>query len=256
MDSFEKPYWSLRQVIAWVVLRDPGLVRRASDEATYDENPAGPLNELEFDLRHTWAELLEGTPAHPRSKDAAEAILAESQSGHLSVYGRKNNSGDLTKIEQFELHLLRIIWDRYDTPYLATKDLTRHNATTWSDVTFERSEVLTIWPATTGTADAPDEPLTTEDEPADHSAEDDAADLQANEGHSTVGAETRCRKWLASLMSDGKFPQKSKPAYRAEAKAEFKTGTKAFDRAWGNAIADTGNAAWSKSGPKSKGSNS
>lgn len=66
----------------------------------------------------------------------------------------------------------------------------------------------------------------------------------------TVGAETRCKEWLIGLMKAGP-PKKRKPEYRTEAKALYDVGSRAFRRAWANAVAETGNNDWSRSGPKS-----
>ena len=66
----------------------------------------------------------------------------------------------------------------------------------------------------------------------------------------TKGAETKCKRWLIALMSDDGKPEKTKTAYRTEAQGEFKIGTKAFLRAWANAIEETGNTVWSRPGRK------
>ncbi len=66
----------------------------------------------------------------------------------------------------------------------------------------------------------------------------------------TKGAETKCKRWLIALMSDDGKPEKTKTAYQSAARAEFGVGTKAFGRAWANAIEETGNTDWSKPGRK------
>ena len=66
----------------------------------------------------------------------------------------------------------------------------------------------------------------------------------------TKGAETKCKRWLIALMSDDGKPEKTKTAYQTEAQAEFEIGTKAFRRAWANAIEETGNTDWSTPGRK------
>ena len=67
----------------------------------------------------------------------------------------------------------------------------------------------------------------------------------------TAAAEMRCRDWLIEFMSKGSTPDRPKSKYRLEAKEEFGVGTKAFDRAWHDAIIKTGNVEWSKAGRKS-----
>ena len=74
---------------------------------------------------------------------------------------------------------------------------------------------------------------------------DDASDEPSNNA-----AETKCRKWLITLMTDNSKPEKAKTAYKTEAQAEFSVGVKAFGRAWVRAIEETGNANWSIPGRK------
>jgi len=67
----------------------------------------------------------------------------------------------------------------------------------------------------------------------------------------TISAETRCKDWLVALMKNG-GPKKPKDNYRQDAKRDFGVGTKAFNRAWANAIVETGNIDWKKPGRKPK----
>lgn len=67
----------------------------------------------------------------------------------------------------------------------------------------------------------------------------------------SIANETRCTKWLITLMNDTDGPEKTKTAYRTEAQDEFGVAAKAFNRAWGSAVAETGKTAWSKPGRKS-----
>ena len=66
----------------------------------------------------------------------------------------------------------------------------------------------------------------------------------------TAGAETRCKEWLIDLMKAGPR-KKGKDDYQKEAEKQFNVGTRAFIRAWMNAVAETGNKDWSKPGPRS-----
>ena len=68
---------------------------------------------------------------------------------------------------------------------------------------------------------------------------------------SNNAAETKCRKWLITLMTGNSKPEKVKAAYKTKAQDEFGVGAKAFARAWASAIEKTGNAAWSRPGRKS-----
>ena len=64
---------------------------------------------------------------------------------------------------------------------------------------------------------------------------------------SSAGAGTRCRKWLVGLMRDGP-KTKSKSRYRDEAKNTYGVGTRAFNKAWEEAISETGKTDWSNPG--------
>lgn len=67
----------------------------------------------------------------------------------------------------------------------------------------------------------------------------------------TIKGEKQCEMWLRSLMAAGS-PSKSKQEYQLEAMRLFKVSQRGFGRAWGNAAAEAGNAAWSAPGRKSK----
>jgi hypothetical protein len=73
----------------------------------------------------------------------------------------------------------------------------------------------------------------------------------ATQGGSSIKAETHCQKWLVTKMKAGK-PTKTREEYRAEAADKFKVGSRAFSRAWANAIAEAKNLEWRKPGPRSK----
>ena len=74
--------------------------------------------------------------------------------------------------------------------------------------------------------------------------------VEMTAAQATIAAEKRCRSWLAGLMRGGE-PTKPKSEYLLEAQALHGVGTKAFQRAWRDAVTDTGNATWSKPGRKS-----
>lgn len=74
-------------------------------------------------------------------------------------------------------------------------------------------------------------------------------DGSATVRHSTVAAETRCQKALASLMREG--PQtKQRAVYMKDMQLRFGVGANAFKRAWREAIKATGTKTWGKPGPK------
>jgi hypothetical protein len=66
----------------------------------------------------------------------------------------------------------------------------------------------------------------------------------------TAASETKCRKWLLTLMNKAS-PTKPKAEYLADAKEKFGVGTRAFLRAWDQAVIETGKTEWSKPGRKS-----
>lgn len=66
----------------------------------------------------------------------------------------------------------------------------------------------------------------------------------------TAAAERECQEWLVRLMRAGP-KQRAKARYRAEAQERFGVTARAFERAWGQAVAETGRQDWSKPGRKS-----
>jgi hypothetical protein len=66
----------------------------------------------------------------------------------------------------------------------------------------------------------------------------------------SVAAETKATEHLTGLMKAGN-PKQSKAAYREHLLPKFRTGKRAFDRAWANAIKASGNTEWSRPGRKS-----
>ena len=73
-----------------------------------------------------------------------------------------------------------------------------------------------------------------------------------NQAATTIRDETSCQKWLEDLMADESVPSRLKQEYRAEAQEKYSTGTKAFNRAWANALAATDNTKWNRPGPKKR----
>jgi hypothetical protein len=65
---------------------------------------------------------------------------------------------------------------------------------------------------------------------------------------SNISAQTKCMKWLCEQMQLNEKPIKLKAEYWEEAKDRFRVGRNAFDRAWGDAVQQTGRAAYSARG--------
>jgi hypothetical protein len=66
----------------------------------------------------------------------------------------------------------------------------------------------------------------------------------------TIAAETECETWLAEQMRQGP-PKMSKANYKNDCQERFGVGSRAFERAWANAVKQTGSTGWTKPGRKS-----
>ncbi|WP_420906410.1 hypothetical protein [Candidatus Magnetaquiglobus chichijimensis] len=87
------------------------------------------------------------------------------------------------------------------------------------------------------------------------SSESTTSSVDLNQS-SIIADETRCKKWLITIMRDknGKIikPDSNKKSYFLEAKKKFSNLTcRGFDRAWSNAIEETSNTFFSQPGRKS-----
>ncbi len=68
----------------------------------------------------------------------------------------------------------------------------------------------------------------------------------------TTGAQTECWRWLSGEMRAARDRPRPKSQVEAEAKKRFpKLSGRGFERAWRDAISETGAQKWSKSGPRS-----
>lgn len=76
------------------------------------------------------------------------------------------------------------------------------------------------------------------------------SDREIGKSQPTAAAEGKCQKWLLGLMRTG-GKNKSKAKYFAEAKDEYAVSRRGFNRAWANAVSESGNPGWSKPGRKS-----
>jgi hypothetical protein len=109
----------------------------------------------------------------------------------------------------------------------------------WGDIRFERDEVLRLLDRI-------------QSQPNAVNAHAEVASPTA--GHPTIGQETALKNWIAMEMRRALNAPRSKDFMRTaaatEAKLEF--SQRAFERAWHNAIAETGATDWLKPGRKSK----
>jgi hypothetical protein len=68
----------------------------------------------------------------------------------------------------------------------------------------------------------------------------------------TMGSQMQCKRWLFSEMSAAPDRPRAKKEVLAEAKMRFpKLSERGFNRAWGDAISETGAQKWSKAGRRS-----
>ncbi len=78
----------------------------------------------------------------------------------------------------------------------------------------------------------------------------DKGDSPQSKQQSKIAGQTKCQNWLLGLMMEGGEPKGKKNNYFLEAKAKFNVSRRGFDRAWSNAIDESGNARWSTAGRK------
>ena len=81
-------------------------------------------------------------------------------------------------------------------------------------------------------------------------AVDRVTNSQTSANQSTAKGESECQKWLKGLMANGSVPQNNKQYYFQEAIKKYEISKRGFDRAWANAITNTNNHNWDKSGRK------
>lgn len=62
--------------------------------------------------------------------------------------------------------------------------------------------------------------------------------------------EEACQAWLEELMGKNSIQGKTKSGYQADARDKFNVGATLFNRAWTNAIEQSGNINWGKRGRK------
>ena len=156
MESFEDPYWSLMQLLAWVFLRDPQWVHKCSESVTDHgtfkrelvlpdgrremvESQAAPPTPLKLEIA---ANVMNKTfvKSHYAARD--EVLLAL-QKDQLRAWGRENNRGELKPIEPVQ-------WARmtfyYDPIFAGPKKLYGSDGVRWYDLIFSRENAMTVWP--------------------------------------------------------------------------------------------------------------
>ena len=132
-DPFEQPGWCWMQVLGWVYLRNPDVVRAASPQGIFGSTLTRE------DLR----DLGRNGACYPRLANAEDAVMVELQAGQLNATGIANNKRDRKKIPSRLWPDLKFV----DDPISARpKDFSRTTATVWHDPWFPRKEVLAVWP--------------------------------------------------------------------------------------------------------------
>jgi hypothetical protein len=145
-DPFEQPRWCWMQVLGWVYLRNPDVVRAASPQGNFESTLTRE------DLR----DLGRNGACYPRLANAENAVMVELQAGQLNATGIANNKGDRKKIPSRLWPDLKFV----DDPISASpKDFSRTTATVWHDPWFLRKEVLAVWPDPLESLAMADEPV-------------------------------------------------------------------------------------------------
>ncbi len=195
MDAFEKPYWNLIQVLAWVYLRDPDLVRRAADDATghgllrrrikvpgkrakWANVSRPPPTELELEL----GAAIRGVAEFNSLDEAEQEILAALGRNTLTASGFENDVGDLKEIAAIQWAILQFYEGPLKGPlkgksYAGPRAGTGLDRTSWYRLQFNRDEVLKVWPDPSAPIERPR--LADEQEPSSEPSERTPKELGA-----------------------------------------------------------------------------
>ncbi len=156
MEPFEERYWNLVQVLAWVVTGDRRLVRKAAGDAvdtgTYMaevELPDGQreLAELTshgFGPRHLDITVAVRGGGALKNVEEGEAVLIRAlEYGRVKCLARRYGEGGLQPIPEIQWPGLRF---EYGPTRAIPRGLGSDGAAHWSDLKFERDDVLKEWP--------------------------------------------------------------------------------------------------------------
>lgn len=258
-DPMTQPVWTLAMVIAWIVWRTPDDVREnwnayrvecwdwqhrphfippplGSEEHRRDEwrqtgKSSWGLVTLEsaslMKLRADEA-LSDATADNEKRKlvtvrDAWAELRDRAAGGSLVVTAIQKDDRRPVEIPAREWAYLEHIssWPLDDDGLDFDHGIDSHNPQ-YRDMTFRRDEVCRLWP-------------------------------RHPERKQTIAGERGCQSWLEDEMRQSTDSRpKSKGKYKAEGRRRFNVAERAFERAWSNAIAATGAAAWSNAGRPSK----
>jgi hypothetical protein len=240
MDDFEKPYWNLTQLLAWVYLGDRRLVQRAADgqndHGSFLQEAVLPGSGTHYLLPDSHKELVAGS-ANPTSpihleltaaykggahnstlEDAENEAIAVLQQGRLRAIGLENDQGNPLDVPQIQWAELRFEWD---PPRAVPKHVERAGASHWYNLKFVRSEVLEIWPdplALPAGAEIQTEPLST-DASHDESKPSENDKTPSNRKHDAIDdAALRNRIDNVLVLARKKWDSKSHPGYKPMAR--------------------------------------
>ena len=153
MDGFDEPYWNVVQVAAWILFRDPKWVNEADEDTSF--HPPTMMFLAAVDLETPTDEAYQ----YPYTDGPEKILLNALQAGEVVAHGVRNNQGNLEKISREKWTDLVLFDDLKKGPYAAPRDFSRHNATQWYHLKFERSDVLKKWPHPVITGDDQTSPV-------------------------------------------------------------------------------------------------
>ena len=162
VDTFDKQYWNLMQVLMWMIFRTREMVNEAAEEnetqRTYIvelilpdgerrlvEQQADPCNALHIAL-HMGAEVSKGGSLRYKNFNEAWSDLSQRcQREEIGVMALMDNQGEYIKIPRTEFVRLKNFTDRGGRTYLEA-DNGLHSNTRWYAPIIERNVVLGFWP--------------------------------------------------------------------------------------------------------------
>lgn len=259
-NNFENQYWNLIQVLAWIYSKtsdtslDDALVKIREEtfkrkpptnseiEKSITQEPvrsdvalfAGGITLVDMDYDKRLGETLKPLTTDKSGEkdkefkkqlkakigdpnwfdDIENELIRALQNGGITCYGLEEDDGSSQPIP--DIHWIDLcFW--YESPLILAgpKEYYR-SGTRWYGLKFLAKSIKKIW-STPPVA-------------------------------STVPDETACQSWLEGLMANNSTQDEAKKFYQDEAKQKYNVGTKAFNRAWANAITAIGNTNWGKPG--------
>jgi hypothetical protein len=168
---------------------------------------------------------------------------------HANVLNRYRAPGSFGYLDDGLQPVPAQVWSGYPWPWFELRAVRPRGMAKYREHTAEGKDIGPVFDSPTiGTADI-DAWLDSGGEALGPGAKDPGGNRSQRAG--LIGAETECRAWLTGLMGAGP-PTKNRAEYQAEAEKRFGIGSRGFNRAWANAVVNTGNTDWVKPGRKSR----